>query len=385
MTTKLVIYGVLILLAINIILFIALLINKIITRKKKIRDETSKRSFDREIEGYLKSSSKEVALPKASREVRIFKSSLLQACNRNNKDDRDRLLEIARETGLVHSEIQQLKNGTDAKKAIAAYSLGVFRATEATEYLLKNKKTKNRELSQCIARALVLVSGTQYLDRIILAIRLNGVSMKLSLLDLISLIDEEEIYPKMEEYLKGEDIFKRVLALEVLGARKDNRVMPYIEEAITSNNKELKVSALKAIIGTTCIDYKNMIHFMNSLKNDKDWEVRAFSAKALSRYSDSCEVGIKILQNMMEDSNWFVRFNSSESLMGLGEAGIVALSETLSSPDEFARNRAWAVLERELSLYDLPDKIKNYENRDYILSNIVSYKNPLEEGALNEA
>lgn len=385
MNVEYVIYGVYILSVLNIILFIFLLINKIIDKKKKKRDEEDKIYYKRIIKGFLTDKMKGVPKPKTRREMSIFKSVLLETFDTNDKNQRVKLLEIAREIGLIKAEIEHLNNSTDARKAIAAYFLGQVRAKEATKDILKNIDTKNKEFLYVICRALVLVSGTEYIDIIIQMLETNDYTMKLKILDLISLIDEEDIYPKMEEYIKGENLFRKLLAFEALGNRKDIRIVPYIEEAIISDEKELKISGLKAIIGTNCMDYKNVMPHIKTLKDDKSWEIRAFSAKALCSCKDFSQDGIVILKEMMEDSNWFVRFNASESLLAIGEAGIIALSETLHSSDQFARDKAWDVLQRELTLYNLSDRIQDYKSCNYILENITNYENSLKGGMLIES
>lgn len=377
--------GVIILLILNIIVFITLLTNKILNKKKKKRDEFDKSYYENIIRGYLLGTSKSVPIPNSIREMAIFKSAILEAFHSNVKNQRPKLLEIARQIGLVKSEMDYLNNGTGPRRAIAAYCLGEMRAKESIDVLLKNKKTKDRELAECIHRALVLVSGTEYLDRIIDSLGTNHFSIKPRILNLISLIDEVDIFPKMEEYLNGNNILKKVLALEALGVNKDIRVASYIEKAIISDEKELKVSGLKALIGVAYMDFSTIMPKLYSLKDDDDWEVRAFLAKALCFCKDLGSEGIDILKTMMEDSNWFVRFNSSESLLNLGEVGIVALSETLLSNDRFARDRAWDILNREYTLYNLSDSIKNYENYGFIIESISDYENSLKGGALIES
>ncbi|MBU5312272.1 HEAT repeat domain-containing protein [Tissierella carlieri] len=380
-----VIYGVYTLLLLNIIMFIFLLIHKIIDRKIGKKDEKSRRYYENIIEDFISNNIEDIPEINTRRELLIFKSALLESLNRSNKNQQDKLLEIAREVGLVKIEMEYLNNASEARKAIAAYFLGEIGAKEATEELINNIDRSNKELSYVICRALILVGGIEYIDIIIDILRVDDFIMKSRILDLISLIHEEDIYPKMREYLEGTDIFKRVLALEALGNRKDKRVFPYIGQAISSSQKELKISGLKAVIEIGYLDCEDIISDIKMLKDDEEWEVRAFLAKALGEYNDCGREEIMILKEMVEDLNWFVRFNSSESLLRLGENGVVALSEILCSSDEFAKDRAWAILQREIELYSLFDRIKAYVKYDYIFNNIVSYEKSINGGALVES
>ncbi|MCQ4923685.1 hypothetical protein NE686_11335 [Tissierella carlieri] len=380
-----VIYGVYTLLLLNIIMFIFLLIHKIIDRKIGKKDEKSRRYYENIIEDFISNNIEDIPEINTRRELLIFKSAVLESLNRSNKNQQDKLLEIAREVGLVKIEMEYLNNASEARRAIAAYFLGEIGAKEATKELINNIDRSNKELSYVICRALVLVGGIEYIDIIIDILRVDDFIMKSRILDLISLIHEEDIYPKMKEYLEGTDIFKRVLALEALGNRKDKRVFPYIGQAISSSEKELKISGLKAVIEIGYLDCEDIISDIKMLKDDEEWEVRAFLAKALGEYNDCGHEEIMILKEMVEDLNWFVRFNSSESLLRLGENGVVVLSEILYSSDEFAQDRAWAILQREIELYSLFDRIKAYVKYDYIFNNIVSYEKSINGGALVES
>lgn len=384
MKTEYAIYGVYIVSILNIMLFTFLLGNKILNKNKRKKDENDRLYYERIIKGFTTNKMKGIPKLNTRREMSLFKSVLLETFDTSDKSQRGKLLDIARKIGLINAEIQNLKDGTDSRKAIAAYCLGEMRAVEAMEILLENMNTENKELLYIICRALILVSDTNHLDHIIDILESNDYTQKSKILDLISLTDED-IYPKLEEYLRGDNLYKKVLAFEALTNKKDTRIVAYIEDAITSDAKELKIAGLKACIGTNLLECKDILPEIYKLKDDTDWEVRAFLGKVLGNNIVFDKNNIIILKEMIKDQNWFVRFNSSESLLLLGESGILALSETLLSSDKFAREKAWDVLQRELSLYNLHDKIRGYESYHYILDNISNYENLLKEGALIES
>lgn len=379
------VYGVYILSAINIMMFVFLLIYKIIDRKREKKDESKRKYYKNIINGFIEDKIKGIPRLSTRRDLLIFKSVLLESFNRSSKNEKSKLIDIAREIGLLRMEIDNLNNGSEAKKGVAAYFLGEIGAKEAIDDLIKNIDGSKKELSYIICRSLILVSGTEYIDIIVDILKGEDFTMKSKILDLISLIDQEDIYPKMKEYLDGTDIFNRVLALEALGNKKDKRVVPYIGQAIDSNEKELMISGLKAVIEIGYLDCKDIIPKIKMLKDHKEWEVRAFLAKALGGCEDCNYDEVNILKEMISDLNWFVRFNSSESLLNLGEKGILALSETLYSSDGFARDRAWNVLQREIKLYDLFNRIETYGDCEYIINNINEYDNSIREGVAVES
>ena len=92
-----VIYGVYTLLLLNIIMFIFLLIHKILDKKIGKKDEKSRRYYENIIEDFISNNIEDIPEISTRRELLIFKSVLLESLNRSNKNQQDRLLEIARE------------------------------------------------------------------------------------------------------------------------------------------------------------------------------------------------------------------------------------------------------------------------------------------------
>ena len=371
--TEIAFYGVLILIGINLVLFFALLINKIISNRKAEENSRLAVFYEAMIYQYVSEEGKEIPKPKNAVERGILKNIILDSFLKYESDAHEHLRKIARETGFVEEEMKALKNPSDLRKAVAAYALGILRIREALP-LLKKIRTDQRELSQCVTRALIQIGGTEEIDNVITNMKSTDYAQKAKVLELLSEITEEDIFPQMETYMKGEDPVKKSLAIETLGARKDVRVKPYIREGLFSEEKEVKISVLKAAISLKCFDCGEMKNQISVLLQDKDWEIRAFTARAMSHAEDPDEEVLSGLKKLMEDPNWFVRFNASESLFQLGEKGILALSENLFSTDSFARDKAWGIISRELALYDLRGRISGFGNGDQILENISTYK-----------
>lgn len=371
--TEVVFYGVLILVFINLALFFALLINKI--RNNKQAEENNRLSlfFEAMIYQYINERNKEIPKPKNGMEMRILNNIILDSFSKYEVSCHDQLRTIAKETGFVDEEMKALKNSSDLRKAAAAYALGILRIKEALP-VLKTIRTDTKELSQCVTRALIQIGGTEEIDHVIENMLNMDYPQKPKVLELLTEISEEDIFPEMERYLQGEDPMKKSLAIETLGTRKDERVKPHIKAGLLSDVKEVKISALKAAISLECFDCGELQSQVDILLQDNDWEIRAFTAKAMSNTEHVDEKVLSGLKKLMEDPNWFVRFNASESLLLLGEKGIEALSENLFSEDSFARDKAWGIINREIALYDLKRKISRFSNGENILKNIEKYR-----------
>ena len=371
--TKIVFYGVLILIAVNMILFFALLINKILSNRKVKENERLAVFYEAMIYQYIHDKRKEIPKAKNAVERGILKNIILDAFMKYETSSHDRLRMLARETGFVDEEMKALRNPSDLRKAVAVYALGILRIREALP-LLKKIRTDQRELSQCITRALIQIGGTGEMETVISNMKTTDYAQKAKVLELLSEITEEDVFPQMEAYLTGDDPVRKSLAIETLGIRKDARVKPYIREGLFSEEKEVKISSLKAAISLKCFECGELKEKIEFLIQDRDWEIRAFTARAMSNAEYPDDQVLEGLKRLMEDSNWFVRFNASESLLLLGEKGIEALSENLFSEDSFARDKAWGIINRELALYNLRERMRGFRNGEKIMENINTYK-----------
>lgn len=383
MLIELILVGVAGMALVNGLLFTLVLLNKIRKKERKKREDEIRAAFAKRVEEHVAGVHGEIPLPAGKKETEILKEVLLEAFDQAEPKDREKLLNIARVSGIVMAELKELQSYQDSRKAIAAYTLGVMRAPEALESLLR-VRTENRELTQCVARAIILISGTRYLSEVLKALGATALPQKAMALELVSLI-EEDLYPKMSAYLKDTDIPKRILALEALGSRADERVYPFVVAELDSPNMEVRLAALKALMGLKGAARQEVQEKMDTLGQDPAWEVRAFTAKALGVSPKVGYGAIHLLQKMLEDPNWMVRFNASESLLAQGEMGVVALAETLFSPDQFAQDRAWDVLSRELTLYDLNHRIAGYKTKDYILEKLQRFGQARKEMTILDA
>ncbi|MBR0576049.1 HEAT repeat domain-containing protein [Proteiniclasticum sp. BAD-10] len=383
MLIELILVGVAGMALVNGLLFTLVLLNKLQKKKRKKHADEIRAAFAIKVADHVAGVHGEIPLPAGKKETEILKDVLLEAFDRAEPKDREKLLNMARVSGIVMAELKELQSHQDSRKAIAAYTLGVMRAPEALESLLR-VRTENRELTQCVARAIILISGTRYLSEVLKALGATALPQKAMALELLSLI-EEDLYPKMSTYLKDTDVSKRILALEALGSRADERVYPFVVEELNSPDKEVRLAALKALMGLKGAARPEVREKIHILGQDPAWEVRAFTAKALGASPGVGYGAIHLLQKMLEDPNWMVRFNASESLLAQGEMGVVALAETLFSPDRFAKDRAWDVLSRELTLYDLNQRIAGFKTKDYILDKLQQFGQARKEMTILDA
>ncbi len=375
--SKLVFYGVVILIILNLSMFFIILVNKVKNNRKIDIFNKKKASYLNMIDQTIKGEGDGITRPVNSTELEALKEALLYSFDYYGQTDYDALKTICREAGIVKEEIKGLSNPQVLRRATAAYSLGVMRAEESLQFLLKIK-SQDPVLLQTVHRAVLQIGGKKYIDFVLSSTDISETQQKIRVMELFTEV-EGDIFEEMLLYLEGDDLFKKALALEVLGRRKESRVKPYIISNLSSIHKELRISALKAANSFRCCECDDSQFPLEQLTVDENWEVRSFCAKLLSYSENASDKVLKALTILLKDPNWNVRFNASESLFLLGERGIEVLAESLNSEDRFAREKAYDVLHREWTLFDLEKKLKSYSNGEKIRDSIIQFQNRSKE------
>lgn len=370
--SELVFYGVVALIVINVSMFTVLLVNKVKNNRREDVLKRNKEHYWKVLDATLRGEGEGITRPATPLACEALKEVLLDAFDYYGPNSYEALKIICRQIGFVKDELKGLTGATALRRAIAAYSLGVMRVEEALPFLLK-MEAQDPVLLQSIHRSILQIGGKKHIAFILSRVDITEIQQKTRVMELFTEV-EGDIFEEMLKYLQGEDILKKALALEVLASRKEPRVKPFIHEGLLNDQKEIRISALKAAISIRCFDCSAVRGHLQNLLQDENWEVRSFLAKVMSYASDPTEDVLEGLSELMKDSNWNVRFNASESLLSLGEKGIEVLSDHLFSEDRFAREKAYDVLHREWNLFQLEKKISEYANGDKIKANIKKYQ-----------
>ena len=268
---------------------------------------------------------------------------------------------IADHFGIYERDIKQLKSLKWWVQANAAYDLGVFRVKESLPMLIeKLEKSRNREVRIKAGEAILKISSSRHLLDVMDNIQTLNKRNHNHLIDLIANI-EEDIFPVMEIVLLKSNLLSIRISIEVLGKKQDERVLPYAFECLESGDIEVMISALKSLDSLGEIsDPEYILPSIMKLKDHKLWVIRSFVAKVLKHYRfPKCYV---VLKDMIGDSSWRVRYNAGISLATMGSQGVFSLSEILFTPDRFARDMAWQLLQKEklinhLSQFDAEDTV----------------------------
>ncbi|WP_177188621.1 HEAT repeat domain-containing protein [Alkalibacterium subtropicum] len=254
------------------------------------------------------------------------------------------LLEKIGKESMINKVERYLKSTNRWKNKTGTYLAGEYDLKKLEPLLLKQLYTSDNELFFITARSLIKINNKTYLKEILRKSAEQSWMSKNNTLSLLELI-EGDIEEILLEIMETEDMFLQVIALEESGKRHYQKSVGWIEKMSQSPEKELRIAALKASDRLGNTGESSYLARLMSLKNDPEWEVRAFLAKFLKKVNS--DQAVNILMEFMRDENWYVRHNAAESLFYLDEKGHAALKALLHAEDPFASDAARAVLQRE--------------------------------------
>jgi HEAT repeat protein len=254
--------------------------------------------------------------------------------------ERDRLVRLAKETGLVRAYFDRLRSPGRWRKARAAENLGYFGGPEAVAPLASLLAHRDETLRAVAARALARIGTLETAEA--LAQTLNDPS---ELTRLRMAENLERIGPlavgSLSETLEHGNPPARVLAARVLGNLRAFEIRPALREALLVESfPDLRAQAAFAL---GKIANPDDIPALLEASADGAWPVRAQVANALGAIGDVST--IPILQKLTVDREWWVRLNASRALANMGPAGEKALARLLEGEDRYTRDRTAATLE----------------------------------------
>jgi HEAT repeat protein len=254
--------------------------------------------------------------------------------------DRERLVRLAGELGLVERDLTRLRSRRRWRRARAAENLGFFGGPDVAPQLAALLSDEDETVRAVAARALSRI-GTPEAARALARI----LSDPSELTSLRAAENLERIGPlavePLVELLGTEERRAQVLAARILGNLRVAEARPALREAIRRRwNTDLRAQATLAL---GKIGNPEDVPAILEASEDRSWPVRAQAANALEIIGDTST--IPALERLALDGEWWVRLNASRALVNMGPEGERTLARILEGPDRFARDRAAATLE----------------------------------------
>ena len=254
--------------------------------------------------------------------------------------ERDRLVRLAQETGLVERSIGALGARGRWRKARAAENLGYFGGPEAVGPIVQLFGHRDETLRAVAARALARIGTPEAAEA--LAQTLNDLSelTRLRMAENLERIGPVAVEPLLDTLVDGTPP-GRLLAARVLGNLRAFEAGPALREAL--REAEIPDLRAQAALALGKIGNPDDLPALVEAGSDEAWPVRALAASALGMIGDVST--IPTLRELTVDREWWVRLNASRALANMGPAGEKALAGLLEGEDRYTRHRAAATLE----------------------------------------
>ena len=255
--------------------------------------------------------------------------------------EKDRLVGLAEEAGLVKSYFARLGSRKRWTKARAAENLGYFGGPAAVAPLTALLGHEDETVRAVAARALARIGTKEAAES--LAKTLNDPSELTRLrmaenLERIGTLAVDPLIRTLEGDAAGQ---ARVLAARILGYLRAAEARPALKSAMLEG--QLTDLRAQATLSLGKIGNPEDVPALQEAVRDGEWPVRAQAANALEMIGDVST--IPALQELTVDREWWVRLNASRALANIGPEGERALARVLEGADRYARDRAVATLE----------------------------------------
>jgi HEAT repeat protein len=277
----------------------------------------------------------------------VFLETLLEFLKFLQGGERQNLLRLARELGIVERFVTELRTAKGRNKRVEAVkALAEFADPASADALLEALSDPVDEVRWQAAGALAKIGDPRAVRPLLETLQreadwgANRIGDTLVAFGSAAVPDLAR-YALLTDSSLSSSTSHLPLVARVLGIIGDVRAEPAMLSALASDDAELRIRAAAALgtVGSlTCVPA------LRRALGDPEWEVRAQAAVALGRQMDGR--AIASLQESMRDENWWVRQNSAQALSEI-PGGVVALVESLEDEDRFARD---ASIERLMAM-----------------------------------
>jgi HEAT repeat protein len=277
--------------------------------------------------------------PPSRRDRRLLEQILLESARLVKGSTQERITAAFEGQGAVREAIRALESARWWKRADAAEKLGLMRSQAAVEPLVQRMNDPEPEVRIRAARALGLIRGKTSIRPLVGALADPSRWSAIRVAEILISVGSEAV----DELLAAFDTLPqngRVSALDVLGRIRGLRALGLMKSCLLDPHPDIRA---RAAHGLGLIGDPGTTPDLVAALQDQEWPVRAMAAKSLGRLGDPS--AILPLREAMKDRRWWVRYNSGEALRHMGNTGLEALTDMLSSDDPYARHMAVAQLE----------------------------------------
>lgn len=258
-----------------------------------------------------------------------------------SKELLDSINRLYKELGLIDELASNLRDKRWWIVADTTRRIGNLRIVELVPIIYSNLSSSNYDVWTSSARALSKMGKNTLLIKFLLE---NDRKLeKWSVIRIGDMLDNEgdgDLDLMLDSLEDASSLLKGIF-IEAIGERKAVKALPVIEQYLDSDDSEIRITAFKAIgdIGLTTQQEKVI-----SLLYSDNWVEIVMAIRIVKE--SSLRVAIPILEQLMTNSNWWIRLRASEALFSFGTIGIERLEQIRAKHnDPYARDMANKVLQ----------------------------------------
>jgi len=258
-----------------------------------------------------------------------------------------------RELGVVDHYRDLIRSRAWVKRFVAVEKLGYFRFPELkTLFTRALEEEKDTRVIPKLVWALSLIADRSDLpvinrvlrDPLFMSAKFNEYIYTNIIRSFREHEWDAELLDAFREFMDDPELpimLKRDI-VQACGSEQFNAAQDLVEECFSrfSDVAEMRIACIRALERLSALDAEQLLA---QCLGDADWRIRGVAAKNAHLYSPQI---IEPLRRLLYDVNYHVRINSAHSLARMGEAGLDVLVEETSSDDRFVRDVSQYVLKR---------------------------------------
>ena len=266
----------------------------------------------------------------------VFREVLLEYLRMMAGSDRDHLMRVSRQMGMVSEYTAELRSGDRNERVRAAEALAEIADPETLTDLVFALADPVQEVRVQAAAALAHIGDGRAVKSLLVALDQQDEGNAQRLADALYGFGSAAV-DEAARYLSSPGRYRPLVA-RTLGLIGDVRAEEALVQALDSTEESLRIRAAAALgrAGTP-----RSVPYLLQLLSDDQWEVRAQAATAVGSRMD--QRAVPWLKRALTDDAWWVRHNAAASLVEIPGGGD-ALRLALDHPDAYARDAAAAVL-----------------------------------------
>ncbi|WP_079914058.1 HEAT repeat domain-containing protein [Paenibacillus sp. 32352] len=281
-------------------------------------------------------------------ELRAVQSKLLEWIETIRGPHRDKLTALCRDMGLIDMELRRLNSPWHAVRVEAAYHLGVMRAGECAEALLK---LLEREIAESTAfvvgrAAAKCAQRPEELRRLISLLMERHPHAQQLTADILSAssLDPSPLYAEILDTETNPALLK--LALTGLSGGSRPCSLASLERLLRSEDADVRLQAARLLLRYPQVLPPGRV---GELLAHPDGEIRAAAAQAVGEHQ--LLFYTEPLKASLADPDWRVRYGSAQSLIRLGLDGFEVLCEAARDMQAGpAKDTVWNAIHEAMDL-----------------------------------